>query len=109
MNVLDENVSVIQRQLLRSWRIPVRHIGYETGQKGMTDDDIIPFLLTLRRPTFFTLDWDFYDPALRHERYCLVLLDVRREEAAIFIRRLLRHGDFDTQGKRMGMVMRARQ
>jgi hypothetical protein len=107
MNVLDENISVMQRQLLRGWRIPARHIGYETGQKGMTDDEIIPFLLSLRRPTFFTLDWDFYTPILCHKRYCMVLLDVRRDEAALFIRRLLRHSQFDTQGKRMGMVARA--
>ena len=52
MNVLDENISVIQRQLLRSWRISVRHIGYDAGRNGMTDEEIIPFLLTLRRPTF---------------------------------------------------------
>jgi hypothetical protein len=32
MNVLDENISRIQRQLLQNWRIPVRHIGYEIGQ-----------------------------------------------------------------------------
>lgn len=59
MNVLDENISRIQCQLLRHWRIPVRHIGYEIGRKGMKDDEIIPFLLTLQRPTFFTLDWDY--------------------------------------------------
>jgi hypothetical protein len=107
MNVLDENISVIQRQLLRSWRIPVRHIGYDTGRKGMTDEEIIPFLLTLRRPTFFTLDWDFCTPDLCHARYCLVFLDVSREETARFVRRLLVHPELDTQAKRMGLVVRA--
>jgi hypothetical protein len=34
MNVLDENVSRIQRQLLHDWDIPIRHIGYEIGRKG---------------------------------------------------------------------------
>jgi len=58
MNVLDENISRIQRQLLQDWHIPVRHIGYELGRKGMKDDEIIPFLLTLQQPTLFTLDWD---------------------------------------------------
>ena len=107
MNVLDENVSVIQRQLLRSWRIQVRHIGHDAGRKGMTDEDIIPFLLTLRRPTFFTLDWDFYTPGLCHARYCLVFLNVSREECAHFVRRLLVHPQLDTQAKRMGAVIRA--
>jgi len=39
MNVLDENVSRIQRQLLQDWRIPIRHIGYEIGRKGMKDKE----------------------------------------------------------------------
>jgi ribosome modulation factor len=43
MNVLDENISVIQRQFLWSWRIPVRHIGYDAGRNGMTDEEIVPF------------------------------------------------------------------
>jgi len=73
----------------------------------MTDVEIIPFLLTLRRPTFFTLDWDFYIPDLCHTRTCLVFPDVGRQEAAHFIRRLLVHPQFDTQAKRMGAVVRA--
>lgn len=73
----------------------------------MTDEEIIPFLLTLRRPTFFTLDWDFYRPELCHARYCLVFLDVRREECALFVRRLLTHPELDTQAKRMGTFVRA--
>ena len=105
MNVLDENISTIQRQLLRGWHIPVRHIGYDVGRKGMKDDEIIP-LLTFRQPTFFTLDWDYSERGLCHARYCLVYLDVSRDETAIFIRRLLRHQEFDTHAKRRGAVMR---
>ncbi len=73
----------------------------------MKDDEIIPFLLTLSHPTFFTLDWDYFKRQLCHARYCLALLDVRRDEAAMFLRRLLRHKQFDTQAKRMGVVIRA--
>lgn len=106
MNILDENISRIQRQLLQDWHVPIRHIGYETGRKGMKDDEIIPFLLTLQQPTFFTLDWDYFKRNLCHARYGLVYLDVSRDEAALFIRRLLRHQAFDTQAKRMGAVIR---
>ena len=69
MNVLDENISRIQRQLLQDWHIPVRHIGYELGRKGMKDDEIIPFLLTLQQPTLFTLDWDYDKRSLCHGSY----------------------------------------
>ena len=106
MNVLDENILPQQRRLLRSWHVPIRHLGYDVEQKGMQDEDIIPFLLRLHRPTFFTLDWDFYKRSLCHMRYCLVYMDVRQYEAATFVRRLLRHRECDTQAKRMGAVIR---
>ena len=106
MIVLDENFPESQRQLLRGWRIPIRQIGYEVGRKGMKDDEIIPVLLRLRHPTFFTLDYDFYKRGLCHARYCLVCLDVGQYEAAVFVRRLLRHREFDTEAKHMGAVIR---
>ena len=73
----------------------------------MKDDEIIPFLLSLRRPTLFTLDLGFYKSGLCHARYYLVYLDVRQDEAATFVRRLLRHPKFDTAAKRMESVIRA--
>ena len=109
MIVLDENFPESQRQLLRSWRIRPQQIGYETGQKGMKDEAIIPFLHQLRRPTFFTLDDDFYKRDLCHARYCLVYVGVGQYEAASFVRRLLRHKVFNTQARRMGTVVRVSQ
>ena len=41
-----------------------------------------------------------------HTRYCLVYLAVAKDEVAPFIRRLLRHREFDTVAKRMGTVVR---
>jgi hypothetical protein len=107
VNILDENIIDSQRRLLNSWRIPVRQIGYEIGQKGMKDREIIPFLHQLNQPTFFTRDDDFYERRLCHAGYCLVYLEVRKEEAAIFVRRVLRQTAFKTKAKRMGKVIRA--
>ncbi|MGD2207470.1 MAG: hypothetical protein PVH17_11900 [Anaerolineae bacterium] len=106
MNILDENVLASQCHLLRGWRISFRQIGHEVGRQGMDDAEIIPLLHSLRQPTFFTLDDDFYERHLCHAGYCLVYLNVKRSEAAIFVRRLLRHPEFDTQAKRMGAVIR---
>lgn len=106
MNVLDENIPDNQRQLLRSWGIPTRQIGYETGWKGMKDEMILPFLLQLRRPTFFTLDIGFYSRSFCHARYSLVCMDVRKQEAAVYVRRVLCHPEFNSQAKRMGAVIR---
>ena len=102
MNILDENILDSQRLLLRSWRVPVRQIGYELGRKGLADENILSLLLTLRRPTLFTRDLGFYVPASCHARYSLVCLAVGQLEVAHFIRRFLRHPHFATQAQRLG-------
>lgn len=73
---------------------------------GIKDAEIIPLLHTIRRVTFFTQDKGFGNPALCHPAYCLVWLDVRPDDAALYLRRLLRHPRFNTQRKRMGLVIR---
>lgn len=106
MNILDENIPEGQRALLRSKRIALRQIGLDVGNKGMKDNEIISLLHQLERPTFFTLDGDFYDRRLSHERYCLVHLDVEEEMAADYVRRVLRHRELNTKAKRMGHIIR---
>ena len=105
MLVLDENLPAGQRLLLRSWRIRFRAVGGEIAFSGAKDENLIPVLHRLPNPTFFSLDRDFHQPELAHRSYCLVWLDVRGRQAAEFIRRFLRHPTFDTQAKRMGMVV----
>lgn len=105
MNVLDENVPRPQWYALKAKQISMRQIGYEVGRSGMQDEEILPLLLSLRRPTFFTLDKDFYRPRLRHGKYGLVWLDVLQLEVAVFIPRFLRHPEFNTEAKRMGVVV----
>lgn len=106
MLVLDENLPADQRLLLRKWGIRFRAVGVEVADSGAEDENLIPSLHKLSRPTFFTLDRNFYRADWVHLGYCLVWLDVRRGEAAEFIRRFLRHPQFDTQAKRMGVVAR---
>lgn len=106
MNILDENILRDQRDLLRRWRIHVRHVGYDLFTKGVQDEGIIPLLQQRRRATFFTRDADFYRRDWCHGRYCLVYLNVDQEEAAASVRLLLRHPSFDTEAKRLGHVIR---
>lgn len=73
----------------------------------MQDDDIIPLLLELRRPTFVTLDSDYYRRDLCHERYSVVYLEIDEDDVAEFVRRFLRLREFNAQAKRMGTVIRA--
>src|SRR5882672_2345970 len=102
MNILDENIPANQRQLLEKTRLRIYQIGFNLGRRGMQDEEIIPFLLEQRRPTFFTRDDDFYNRRLCHRRYCLVYLAVEKDKVAVFVRQLLRHPEFDTQAKRLG-------
>jgi hypothetical protein len=83
VNILDENIPEHQRQKLKDWRIRVYQIGDDIGRKGIKDDEIITFLLTKRRPTFFSRDDDFYKRQLCHTHYCLVHLSVSRYDVAI--------------------------
>lgn len=106
MNVLDENIPADQRELLERWRIRTRQIGRDVGRQGMKDEDeIIPLLLQLSRPTFFTRDLGFFRAELRHQSYCVICLAVRADEAASFIRRGLRHPELNTRAKRLGKVI----
>ena len=54
-----------------------------------------------------SVDEAFFDRRLRHNKYCLVHLDVEDEMVAEYIRRLLRHHELNTKAKRMGGVVRA--
>lgn len=106
MLILDENISAPQRERLRAFRVRVRHVGDALADYGTDDADLISILHRLARPTFFTHDADFWTPRLRHPAYCLVFLDVEDTEAADYIRRFLRHADFNTHTKRLGKVVR---
>jgi hypothetical protein len=106
VNILDENLTRNQRELLEAWRIPVKQIGFNIGHSGMQDGEIMPLLIGRRRSTFFTRDDDFYDARLCHRSVCLVYLAVNMNEAAAFVRRFLRHPDFRIYSKRLGKVIR---
>ncbi len=106
MIVLDENILDGQRLLLEAWRLPAKQIGVDIGRKGLKDNEIPVLPRERRNATFFTRDSDFYRAELRHRGYCLVVADVGQNEVATFVRRFLRHPDFDTQAKRMGKIVR---
>jgi len=106
MFLLDENVSELEVSRLRKRGIRVRLIGDEVADIGTSDENLLPALLRLKQPVLFTQDEDFFRRSRLHSRYGLVWLDVRATEAAEFIRRFLKHPEFDTHAKRLGTVSR---
>jgi len=107
MNVLDENFPDDERLVLLRKGIHVRQIGRDIGIEGMGDDQIIPLLHGLDRPTFFTHDEDFYRRRFCHQGYCLVNLAVDEEHLAEYVLRVLRHPALSSKAKRMGQVIQA--
>lgn len=107
MLLIDENISEIEIWRLREWRITVRVIGEEIAEKSISDENILAILHRLKQPTFFTKDRDFYKPALCHPAYALVYMDVPEHEGQVagYIRRFLRHPEFDATAKRLGKVI----
>ncbi len=108
MLLLDENITGAAEEQLRCWSIHARVITEHFAPKGITDADLVPILHRLAQPTFFTHDWDFWTPILCHPRYCIVHLAVEDTEAADYIRRFLRHRQFNTAVKRLGRIIQVR-
>ena len=106
MNLLDENIPLEQRDLLRARGVRCRVIGQDVARLSISDENIIALLHRLKRPTLFTRDEDFFKRDLCHPGYGLFWLDVAPEEAAMFVLRLLRHPRFETNAGRMGIVAR---
>lgn len=107
MIILDENIPVDQCEMLWLKHIHAKQIGLDAARKGIQDQEIIPLLHRLDRPTFFSLDVDFYKRTLRHDGYCLVYLDIADDDAAEYILQVLRHPELNSKAKRMGAVIRA--
>lgn len=109
MNVLDENITRDQADLLSRWGVRFRSISRDLGAQGISDEAIVPLLLRLKKPTLLTRDSDFFDRSLAHSAYSLVWFDVDRAETAFFIRRFLRDRRFRNTAQRLGKVMRVHQ
>ena len=106
MNLLDENIPLDQRDILLARGIHCRVIGQDVAQLRIGDDNILVLLHRLKQPTLFTRDEDFFKRELCHAGYALVWLDAAPAEAAMFIRRFLRHPRFQTKAQRLGIVAR---
>ena len=109
--VLDEH---IDRQLvllpIRQW-IPAQPIQDLCGNQLLHDERVPEILLTLRQPTFVTIDQDFWHRHWCHPSYCILFFPMRsREQQCIpdLLRALLHRPEFRTRAARMGKLARIR-
>jgi hypothetical protein len=108
MLIADENVSENEIWRLREAGFAVRVIGQDVAVSSVSDENILPVLRRLKKPTFFTRDRDFWKAALCHASYALVYLDIAEHEGEVArcIIKFLHHPSFKTAANRLGSVFR---
>lgn len=106
MIILDENILQGQREKLIRWKIKFKHIGYDLSYKGIIDENIIVLLHKFKQATLFTRDSNFFNNKLVHNNYCIVHVNVKPKDVAIFIRKFLKTTLFDSKYKRIGNIIR---
>ena len=73
------------------------------------DDRVPSLLLQLKKPTFITIDRDFWDQYWCHPSYCILffnLIDDQQPEIPSLLQELVRQEGFRTIRERMGKVAR---
>jgi hypothetical protein len=106
MIICDENIDVAQVFLLRSWGARTKQIGPDIARKGISDPQMVSLLHGGTRWMLVTRDGAFYRASLCHSKYCILVLDVQRDEVAASVMRFLSTPHFRTQRSRLGTVAR---
>jgi hypothetical protein len=104
-HVLDELFDESIHEQLKARRIAIDKIGAGFGKTGWLDEHILQALHGSEK-TFHTRDHGFYRRSAAHSSYCIVYYEVPLAEMAAYIRRILRHPQFNTHAKRLGKVIK---
>ena|SRR5438445_7381228 len=107
--ILDEQLDLqLILPRVRRWTSAVPLVELRPNEL-LLDDRIPEVLLTLSKPTFVTIDQDFWDRRLCHPDYCILyfaLRDDQQEQLPQMLRSLFKQKGFDTRTARMGRVAR---
>ncbi len=107
--VLDDQVDLtIVLPAVEPWITAIRLQSLRPGEQ-ILDDRIPEILLTLKTPTFITIDHGFWNRRLCHPDYCIVYFALRSDEQEGLpglLRSLLHLPGFSTRAARMGKVAR---
>ncbi len=106
MILLDENITHDQKIALEKARYKIKQVVVDVLRKGTQDEQIISWLQKQNRIVFCTLDDDFYKAILTHSSYCILHLDVERDEVSFYIRKFFRHAHFNSWRKQSGKIIR---
>jgi hypothetical protein len=93
---------------LQKWTTAQRLRDLRPGEQ-ILDERVPEILLTLKQPTFVTIDQGFWDVRWCHPGYCIAyfaLRDDQQRELPGLLRALFREEVFRTRVRRMGKVVR---
>lgn len=107
--VLDDQLAASEvLRPLRRWMTAQRLRDLRPDER-IHDDRVPEILLTLRQPTFVTIDQGFWDRRLCNPGYCILyfgLSDAQQHLIPRLLRQLFLTPEFRTRTKRMGKVTR---
>lgn len=106
--ILDDQLDVTEiLPSIRRW-ITARRLQDLRPGELIRDDRIPEILLTLKSPTFLTIDHGFWDARLCHPKYCILYFALRDDQQQLIpglLRALLRRAEFRSRSNRMGKVV----
>ena len=114
MIVLDEQLNDyrIFEDLEKWYKGKVIHIKELRPKTLVDDDNIASLLLTVKEPTFVTINYtDFWKVIPAHQRYCVVCFTLKGEltlEIPNRLREIFKNPELKTKRARMGKVISAR-
>jgi hypothetical protein len=107
--ILDEQLDLqVVLPPLRRWTSVILLRDLRPGEV-ILDDRVAEILLEVVKPTFVTIDRDFWDRRLCHPDYCILCFDLRDDQQNLlprWLRALVQQKGFDTRAARMGKVAR---
>src|SRR4051812_5216690 len=95
--ILDDQLDVRAVLGPRKGRLKARRLAALRPGQRVLDDRVPEILLTLKRPTFLTIDQDFWDRSLCHPGYCILCFALptdEQEQIPALLRALLRRPEF---------------
>ena len=105
--ILDEQLAASEILVPLQKRHKVQRLRDLRPGEQILDDRIPEILLTLKKPSFITIDQGFWSRAWCHPDYAILYFALRDEERIPErLLAFLRHPEFRTRNQRMGKVFR---
>jgi hypothetical protein len=107
--VVDDQLALGQVLEMLQKRFKAQRLQHLRPGELILDERVPEILLTIRQPTFVTIDNDFWDRRFCHPDYAILYFALRTDQQGFIpdlLRTLLHKPEFRTRAVRMGKVAR---